>query len=51
MNKLYHGQPISFDFKNGSNWLQLFQCGANFSHLAKVVAQEKKIARGNPEGH
>ena len=33
-------------FKIGNKWLQLFQFGANFSHLAKVMVQEKK----QPEG-
>ena len=33
-------------FKIGNKWLQLFQFGANFSHLVKVIVQEKK----QPEG-
>ena len=33
-------------FKIGNKWHQLFQFGANFSHLAKVMVQEKK----QPEG-
>ena len=31
---------------NSETLLHFFQCGANFSHLAKVVAQEKKYPGG-----
>ena len=33
-------------FKIGNKWPQLFQFGANFSHLAKVMVQEKKQTEG-----
>ena len=37
---------LNFNFENGTKWLQFFPCGTNFSHLAKLVAQDEKIQGG-----
>ena len=39
---------LTFTFKMAPTGSIFFQCGANFSHLAKVVAQEKKYIQGEP---